>query len=134
VKAANLDLVRSIYEDWERGDWSALEWAHHEIEVVWADGPTPGKSTGAAGMAERTRDFLSAWEDLSIQADEYRQLDDARVLVLSHRSGRGKMSGLDVAQMGEKGAHLFHIREGKVVTLVVYLDSKRALADLGLSE
>jgi hypothetical protein len=77
VTAANLDLVRSIYEDWERGDWSAQGWAHPEIEVVWADGPTPGKSTGAAGMAERTRDFLrpgrtSAFRRTSIEVDDER--------------------------------------------------------------
>ena len=92
------------------------------------------RDQGAIGLRVSSEIPKSLREDLSIQADEYRQLDDARVLVLSRRSGRGKMSGLDVAQMGQKGAHLFHIRDGKVVTLVVYLDSKRALADLGLSE
>jgi ketosteroid isomerase-like protein len=131
--SANLALVRSIYTAWERGDFSVADWAHPEIEYVIVDGPSPGRWTGVAGMAGSTRDFMGAWEDFRIEADECREIDEERVLVLDHYSGRGKTSGLEVAQVRAEAASLFQIRDGEVTKLVLYWDRERALADLGLA-
>jgi ketosteroid isomerase-like protein len=128
-----VELVRSIHAAWERGDYSSAEWAHPEIEYVTADGPAPGGSTGLAGMAEYVRDALGAWEAYCTEVDEYRELDDERVLVLFHRSGHGKTSGVELGQMQAQGANLFHVRGGKVTRLVHYWDRERALVDLGLA-
>jgi ketosteroid isomerase-like protein len=38
--SANLDLVRSIFVAWERGDWSSGEWADPQIELAIMDGPS----------------------------------------------------------------------------------------------
>jgi len=129
----SLDLVRSLYAAWEHGDFGSAEWAHPEIELVIADGPAPGNWSGLAGMAGGMRDFLIGWEDFRGWADEYRELDGERVFVLTHFSARGKTSGLDVGEMRTEGAHLFHVRDGKVTKLVIYWDRNRALADLGLA-
>jgi hypothetical protein len=88
--AANLDLVRSIFAAWERGDFGSVEWADPEIEFVIADGPAPGSWNGLAGMVKGWRDFLSAWESWRGEAEEYRDLDGERVLVLILGSGRGR--------------------------------------------
>jgi ketosteroid isomerase-like protein len=130
--SANLDLVRLIVAEWERGDYSSAEWAHSEIEFGVADGPDPRITTGLAGMAENFRGFLSAWEDFRADAEEYRELDDERVLVLVDWSGHGKTSGLELGRIRTPAAALVHVRDGKVVRLVLYIDRERALADLGL--
>jgi ketosteroid isomerase-like protein len=112
----NLDLVRSIFAAWERGDWSSADWAHPEIEFERVEEAWRGRWTGLAGMAEGWRDWLSAWEDFRIgQVDEYRELDGERVIVLHRFSGRGKTSGLEVGQTQAKSASFFHIRDGKVI-------------------
>jgi len=130
----NVELVRSIFAAWERGDFSSAEWAHPEIEFVVTDGPNPGRWNGVPAMAEAWLEALSAFEELRCEADEYRALDHERVLVPMRLTGRGKASGLDVGQMQMRGANLFHLRGGKVTRLVFYFDSKHAFADLGLSE
>jgi ketosteroid isomerase-like protein len=134
----NLALVRSIYAAWERGDFSSAEWAHPEIEFVTADGVEAGSWTGLVGMAEAWRDWLGLWEEYRVEVDEYRELDDERVLVLMLHCGRGKTSGLDVGQIGQAakraGANVLHVHDGRVTMITLYWDRERALADLGLSE
>ena len=38
MPSANLDLVRPIFAEWERGDFRSTEWADPEIEYVWPGG------------------------------------------------------------------------------------------------
>jgi ketosteroid isomerase-like protein len=130
VSSSNLDLVRSIYAAHERGDFSSAEWADSKIDYVIADGPAPGRWTGADGMAESFRNNLIGWKDFRIEADEYRELDDERVLVLTRTSALGRSGGLVVGQMRAKGAVLYHVSGGKVTRLVYYWDRARALADV----
>jgi ketosteroid isomerase-like protein len=129
----NLDLVRSIYAAWERGDFSSVEWAHPEIEYVVADGIDPGVWNGIPAMSATWRETLSVWEDVRTEVDEYRELDDERVFALLSWSGRGRTSGFDLADVPWRGANVFRIRDGKVTRLVLYWDRERALADLGLA-
>jgi ketosteroid isomerase-like protein len=84
-------------------------------------------------MAQAWRDSLGGWEQFSVEVDEFRELDDERVLVLTHFSGRGKTSGMDLGQMRTKAACVFHVRDGRVFRYVAYWDRERAFADLGLS-
>jgi ketosteroid isomerase-like protein len=132
--SANLDLVRSIFADFERGDFSSSEWADPDIEYVVLGGLEPGTWTGLTDMARRVRTALGAWKDVRLEADEYCEVDDQRVLVFNHRSGRGTMSGFEGGRLTGVEAHVFHIRDGKVRKIVVYVDRDRALADLGLED
>jgi ketosteroid isomerase-like protein len=131
--SVNLDLVRAIYADWERGDFSSLSWAHPQIEWLMIDGPTPGRRTGSGSATREFGRFLSAWDNLVIEADSCRELDDTRVLALTRFRGRGRTSGLELSQVGSEGAHVFHIRDGEVIRIDAYWSRERALADLGLA-
>jgi ketosteroid isomerase-like protein len=131
VTSANLDLVRSIFEARERGDYSSAQWADPEIEYVMVDGPAPGTFRGYAEMARGVRDFLSAWEDFRAIAEGYRELDANRVLVLLRLEGRGKTSGLDLSETATEGADVVHLCDGRVTRIDHYFNRERALADIG---
>jgi catechol 2,3-dioxygenase-like lactoylglutathione lyase family enzyme/ketosteroid isomerase-like protein len=130
--SGNVDVVRSIFAAWERGELRSVDWADPDIEFVFADGPDPGTWRGHAGLADAFRDWLSAFGGFRLQASEFRELDDERVLTLSFAGGHGKASGLNIRQAQAKCVHLFHIRGRRVTKLVVYFDHERAFADLDL--
>jgi ketosteroid isomerase-like protein len=96
VTLSNVELVRALYRNWERGDYSSSEWAHPEIEWAIADGPDPGTWRGVAAMAEGFRSSMGVWKEVRAEVEEYRQLDSERVLVLESRRARGKASGLEL--------------------------------------
>jgi ketosteroid isomerase-like protein len=127
----NLDLVRSIYTDWGRGEFSRTDWADPEIEFAIGGGPDPGKWRGLSGMAEGWRGWLAAWDGYRAEVDEYRELDDGRFLVLGRIRGRGKTSGVDVET---EFANLLEVRDGAVVALTLYSNRRHAFTDLGLEE
>jgi ketosteroid isomerase-like protein len=130
--SANLDLVRSIYADWERGDFSSADWADPEIEWTAVGGPEPSSGTGVATLDAAWRDFLEAWGEYHSVAEAFRPLGIHRVLVLNRARARGRASGL-IAEGGTKAANVFYIRDGKVTKLDIYWDRDRAFADLGLA-
>jgi ketosteroid isomerase-like protein len=109
-----------------------VEWAHPDIELVFADGPDPSNWTGVAEMSDGFRDFLSAWEDFHFQAEEYREIDEERVLLLVKFSGRAKTSGMALEHMETTNAAVIHTHDGEVCKVVLYWDRERALVDLGI--
>ena len=131
--SANLDLVRRIVSDWERGDFSSADWAHPEIEFEVADGIMAGRWQGVEAMAESWADILRSFSELRAEPEEIREVGDGCVLLLLKNAGRGRASGLEVGDVSPHAANVFYVRDGKVTRLVIYWDRDQALGDLGLA-
>ena len=130
MASANVELVRSIFADWERGDFRQVDWADPDIELVRPEGLEGGELKGLPSTAKGWREWLSEWEGFHAKADEFRELDAERVLAFGRMSGRGRMSGV----VGDTEiVNLFHIQDNKVTRLVLYSNRERAFADLGLA-
>ena len=122
----NADLIRPIYEDWGRGNWRPrFEVYDPQMEWGWSD-----EFPGLAGVCEDDRDpnprilaWLSGWDDWRAEADEYLEIGD-HVVVLTSYYGRGKGSGVEIHQLG---AHVFELRDGKVVRLEIFASREKAM-------
>jgi uncharacterized protein len=126
VTRGNADLIRPLFEEWGRGNWQPrFDVYHPHMEWGWSD-----EFPGLGGVCEdsrapnpRMRAWLSEWDDWRAEAEEYLELGDY-VVVFTAYSGRGKGSGVEVHQ---PGAHVFQLRDGKVVRLEIFADRKRAI-------
>jgi hypothetical protein len=90
------------------------------------------RAKGLSEMASFVRDVFSHMADWSEVAEEYRELDANRVLVLNRFTGRGRASWVSLTPTPTRAARVFEIHNGKVTRVTLYPDCDRALADLGL--
>jgi ketosteroid isomerase-like protein len=122
----NADLLRPIYEEWGRGNWRPnFELYDPHMEWGWSD-----EFPGLAGVYEDHEDpnsrlhaWLSGWEDWRAEAEEFLEFGD-HVVVLAIYWGRGKGSGVEISQ---RGAHVFELRDGKVVRLEIFASRQKAI-------
>jgi ketosteroid isomerase-like protein len=125
----NADLIRPIYEEWSRGNWRpSFEVYADDMEWGWSD-----EFPGLAGVYRdptepnpRLQAWLSEWEHWRAEAEEYLEIGDY-VVVLAVYRGRGRGSGVEIDQ---EGAHVFKLRDGKVVRLEIFASRERALASV----
>ena len=135
MSQAHVELVRAVWEAWERGETDAVL-ALIDPDVEWLTAIDRGLGRagsvyhGHEGMRELWNLWRSEFDDFSIQADEIRDLADQRVLTLAHWQFRGRASGIMVES---QLALLMTIRDGKIVRSEDYLSHKEALEDVGLS-
>jgi hypothetical protein len=83
-----------------------------------------------AGMATLFREVIAPFDDFRVTVQDYREIDERRVVALVKFSGRGKTSGLEIARMDTGNACLLEIEEGIVRRLVLYWDRELMDAEL----
>ena len=124
----NLEIVRSIYADWAKGDFTSVEWADDDIEFAM---PREAPTRGIAAMGRNWGDWLRAWDGLATEPKEFKAVGD-RVVVLHEFRGVSKRSGIPAVDFS--AGSVFTLREGKVVRLILCANTTDALKEAGLSE
>ncbi len=130
----NVEILRRAAELFnERGIAGAL------TEELFADDvefheppeqPAPRSARGREEVRALFGEFDAAWADHKTKPEEFRALDDERVLVLSIERFKGR----DGIAIDAPAAAIFTLREGKIVEWQAFWDRHGALEAAGLSE
>jgi ketosteroid isomerase-like protein len=122
----NVEVRRPVYEQSARRDYSDRSvHAPHARLSPSPDSPAAGFAPGSHGLLESMRYWIGAWErPFIVHADEFIDLGGDRVLVLGYWRGTSKASGHVVQR---EAAHLWKLRDGKAVKLMLCKDRAEAI-------
>jgi ketosteroid isomerase-like protein len=128
----NVDAVRQVCADWERGNWaSAAELFDPELEVEFSTTSFPDAGTYRGGRAvlDAWRRWLEVWDDFRMDLEDL--IDNGeRIVALNRLHGRGKESGVPVDR--DVGV-VFDVEAG-VIKHMVFCDRQAAIDAAGPSE
>ncbi len=124
---AKVELIRSLYEAWHRGEYGAELFAE---DVEWST-PHPGGTVhGRDELLAFLRSYMGAWEEYVNELEDVRVLDDGRLLVYLTEKARGRSSGVE---MTWSVAAIVEIEDG-LITRYTGMERDEALRRLGLAE
>ena len=126
----NVELLRSIQDDWNRGDTSVdPERIHPDLEYLPRRAATEGAYRGLAGLESFIADTLEVFEKFELHT-EFADLGE-RVLSWGHIHVRARGSGIETdIEIGG----VYEFRDGKVVRWEDFGSKDKALEAVGLSE
>jgi ketosteroid isomerase-like protein len=132
VASGNTELVKRGYEAWNRRDVEGvLSFLDPQIEWQgYTHVPESGTLEGRDEVRAWLERFLDAWEQLHIEVTELIDAGDQVVALVRFR-GSGKGSGVPVE--GGIDAHVWTVRDERIVAVKLYQGTQEALEAIGRS-
>ena len=135
----NVEVVRRAFETFQAGMELGDPGAAYDAGVMAADAEwvTAREIDGRTVWAGREEfvDFMRTWtepfENWSVQIERLIDVDDDRVVALTHQSATGEESGVPVEM---NLAQLYELKDGLIVRVTHYVTHADALEAAGLSE
>jgi ketosteroid isomerase-like protein len=100
-----------------------------EIEFKSVLGISGRAYLGHEGIRQYLDDVKSAWAQWSVEVDRIVEGEDGRVAIVMTMHARGKGSG---AMLHERTAHIWTVRNGRLLRNEPYREPDKALRALGL--
>jgi uncharacterized protein len=128
----NLEVVRRVYDALNHSDWeAAFEAAEPDVELVPPDrSPASAPVRGVEEVRAWAADQQQTVGDLSIEVEELIGADQSIVALIRLRV---RPHGAD-ADFELRIAHLWTLRDGKLVRCEVFPEREKALEAAGLQE
>jgi ketosteroid isomerase-like protein len=128
MSQSNVDLVRTLFETYSRGDYAAAAacLAPGVVYEVGQEVPAYGPDEVRA-MWER---WDSAWDDMETVPEEFIDAGD-HVVVTVRYSARGRGSGIEY---DERLFDVYTVRDGECVRKLEFKRRSEALAATGIEE
>jgi ketosteroid isomerase-like protein len=130
----NVEIAKRVIDAFNRRDVDAIvECVNPDIEWFPAVPVSFGGGAlrGREGIESYVRDVSDTWGEYRVLSEDFRDLGEDQVLVLSRLEGRGVGSG---GRVDEAMGQVFDIRDGKISRVTTYLDHGDALKAVGLEE
>ncbi len=132
MSQANVQALRSAYEAISRGDWDAvIELAEPDFELV-----PPSQSPNSAplrGVEETGAWFADQQETVGDLSIEVEKLIEVEALIVAFIRLRIRPHGAD-AELELRIAHLWTLREGRLIRCEVFPEREKALEAAGIEE
>jgi ketosteroid isomerase-like protein len=135
VSQENVELVRGLYAEWEKGNFWSAELYAPDVEWHWSSAAKAvrGGSASYKGLDEigsAMREWVTEWGWWSISAEQLIDAGD-RVVVLTTlharlKDGRGEVH--------DQGADVITLRDGRIIRMDIFDTPEEALEAAGLRE
>ena len=102
---------------------------HPEIEFVSMLGIGGRSYLGHDGIREYFQDIESAWAEWNVEVERVSEGVDGRVAIVMTMRARGQESGVELTQ---RTAHIWTLRDGRLLRNEFYREPEDALRELGL--
>src|SRR5215208_3692168 len=123
----NVELVRRLYELWDRGE-SARDQIGEDVEYVNPSYAVEGGTRQGRKSFSLVRD---TYEDFSVRVERFIDAGGDDVVVLARYTASGRGSGVPLE--GEHG-YIWTVRDGQAVRFQWFQSHREALDAAGLSE
>jgi ketosteroid isomerase-like protein len=129
-----VEILRSIYAEWEQGNLAAGRDLYNSditVETFMPDAGDVVVLEGAGQFEAFVRDWLTQWKEYRVTGEDFQEVEPNKVLVSGRQIATGHRSG---AAVESPAFGVWTFSQGNVVKLSLHYDRTDALEAAGLLE